>query len=82
MPMDLVKMRPSVFINEVVDRYRRHLAKYWSADLIDKAENKHRELLAVYAHEPNVKAAPDKHDKKTFFNEAWDCLKRRFMQLR
>jgi len=29
-----------------------------------------------------VKATLDKHDEKTFFNEAWDCLKGRFMQLR
>jgi len=29
-----------------------------------------------------VKAALDKHDEKTFFNETWDCLKGRFMQLR
>jgi len=29
-----------------------------------------------------VKAALDKHEEKTFFNEAWDYLKGRFMQLR
>ncbi len=28
-----------------------------------------------------MKAALDKHNEKTFFNEAWDCLKGRFMQL-
>jgi hypothetical protein len=28
-----------------------------------------------------VKAALDKHDEKTFFNEVWDCLKGCFMQL-
>jgi hypothetical protein len=50
-------------------------------DLIDKAENEHRELLAIYAREPDVKAALDKHDEKMFFNEAWDCLKGRFMQM-
>jgi hypothetical protein len=44
-------------------------------------ESEHCELLAVYAREPNVKAALDKHNEKTFFNEAWDCLKGRFMQL-
>jgi hypothetical protein len=81
MPADLVKMRPSVFISEVVDQYHGHLAKHWSADLIDKAESEHCELLVVYVREPDVKATLDKHDKKTFFNEAWDCLKGRFMQL-
>jgi len=82
MPADLVKMRPSVFINEVMDQYRGHLAKHWSADLIYKAESEHHELLTVYRRESNVKAALDKHDEKTFFNEAWNCLKGHFMQLR
>ncbi len=79
MPVDLVKMRPSVFISKVVDQYRGHLTKHWSADLIDKAENEHHELLAIYARKPDVKAAFNKHDEKTFFNEAWDCLKGHFM---
>jgi hypothetical protein len=82
MPTYLVKMRPNVFINEVVDQYHEHLAKHWSVDLIDKVESEHRELLVVYAREPDVKVALDKHDEKTFFKEAWDCLKGRFMQLR
>jgi hypothetical protein len=81
MPVDLVKVHPGVFISEVVDQYRGHLAKHWSADLIDKAESEHRELFVVYVRKPDVKAALDKHDKKTFFNEAWDCLKGHFMQL-
>ncbi|CAM6007504.1 unnamed protein product [Sphagnum balticum] len=79
---DLVKMPPGVFINKEVDQYREYLAKHWSADLIDKVESEHCELFAVYARKLDVKAALDKHDEKTFFNEAWDCLKGRFMQLR
>ncbi len=82
MPTYLVKMRPNVFINEVVDQYHEHLAKHWSVDLIDKVESEHRELLVVYAREPDVKVALDMHDEKTLFKEAWDCLKGRFMQLR
>jgi hypothetical protein len=82
MPSNLVKMHPGVFINEIVDQYHGHLPKHWSTNLIDKAESEHRELLAIYAREPDVKVAFDKHDEKTFFNEAWDCLKGRFMQLR
>ncbi|CAK9226197.1 unnamed protein product [Sphagnum troendelagicum] len=69
MPTYLVKMRPNVFISEVVDQYRGDLAKHWSADLIDKAESEHHELLVVYAREPDVKVALDKHDEKTFFKE-------------
>jgi hypothetical protein len=82
MPADLVKMCPGVFISEVVDQYRGHLTKHWSADLIDKVESEHRELLVVNVREPDVKVTLDKHDKKTFYNEARDCLKGRFMQLR
>jgi hypothetical protein len=82
MPADFVKMHPSVFISEVVDQYCGHLTKHWNADLIDKVENEHHELCVVYARELDVKAALDKHDEKTFFNEAWDCLKGCFMQLR
>jgi len=82
MPTDLVKMCHGVFISEVVDQYRGHLAKHWSADLIDKAESEHHELLDVYARKPDVKVALNKHNEKTFFNEVWDCLKGRFMQLR
>jgi hypothetical protein len=64
-----------------VDQYHEHLAKHWSVDLIDMAKSEHRELLVVYMREPEVKAAFDKHDEKTFFNEAWNCLKGCFMQL-
>jgi hypothetical protein len=81
MPADFVKMHPSVFISEVVDQYCGHLTKHWNADLIDKAENELYELLVVYARKPDVKATLDKHNEKTFFNEAWDCLKGHFMQL-
>jgi hypothetical protein len=82
MPAQLVKMRPAMFIKEVLDPYRSHLEKHWSQEMIDNVVNEHRELLAVYAREPNVKTALDKHDEKTFFNDAWDSLKRRFAHLR
>jgi hypothetical protein len=59
MPTDLVKMHPGVFISEIVHQYRGHLAKHWSVDLIEKAESEHRELLAVYTRESDVKAAFD-----------------------
>ncbi|CAK9236436.1 unnamed protein product [Sphagnum troendelagicum] len=81
MSLRCILLHPNVFISEVVDQYRGHLAKHWSVDLIDKAESEHHELLTVYARESNVKVALDKHDKKTFFNEEWDYLKGRFMQL-
>lgn len=82
MPADLVKMRPALFISEVVDQYRAHLGKHWSTDMIDKAESEHRDLLLVYGRELNVKETIDNHSEKTFFNEAWDCLNERFLHLR
>ncbi|KAH6576888.1 hypothetical protein BASA60_004335 [Batrachochytrium salamandrivorans] len=39
-------------------------------DMIDLIEIQHRELIVVYGREPDVKAALDTHDEKTYFNDA------------
>jgi hypothetical protein len=82
MPAGLSKLRTGAFINEVVDPYRQHVMKFWTADDIDKVENEHKELLVAYSHGPGVKAAFDAHDESTFFNVAWDSVKGRFKTLR
>ena len=81
MPHELVKLRHSAFVGDVVDTYRNHLAKHWTINMIEAAEKDHRELLAAHAREPDVKAALESHNEKTFFNEAWDCLNGRFPML-
>jgi len=45
-------------------------------------EREHRDLLLAYSQDPDLKAALDAHNEKTFFNEAWDCIKGRFSLLR
>ncbi|KAH6600275.1 hypothetical protein BASA50_002451 [Batrachochytrium salamandrivorans] len=50
--------------------------------MIDLIEIQHRKLIVVYGREPDVKAVLDAHDEKTYFNDAWDCLRGRFLHLR
>jgi hypothetical protein len=50
--------------------------------MIQAAKRDHRDLLVAYALEPGLKSTLDKHNEKTFFNEAWDSLKGRFVKLR
>ena len=71
-----------VRLSHVVDSYRDHLSKFWTLYMIQAAARDHRDLLVAYAREPGLKSTLDKHNKKTFFNEAWDCLKGRFPHLR
>jgi hypothetical protein len=63
MPDELRKLRTGAFINDVVDPYRQHVMKFWTADDIDKVENEHKELLVAYLCEPGVKAAFDAHNE-------------------
>jgi hypothetical protein len=42
MPTDLVKIRPTAFIQDVLDPYRAHLSKHWSQQQIDDVEKEHR----------------------------------------
>ncbi|KAH9245472.1 hypothetical protein BASA81_017039 [Batrachochytrium salamandrivorans] len=70
MPADLVKLRPALFIKNILDPYRNHVAKHWDQDMIDLIEIQHRKLIVVYGREPDLKAALDTHDEKTYFNDA------------
>ncbi|KAH9263831.1 hypothetical protein BASA83_012759 [Batrachochytrium salamandrivorans] len=82
MPADLIKLRFALFIKNILDPYRNHVAKHWIQGMIDLIEIQHRELIVVYGREPDVKATLDSHDEKTYFNDAWDCLRGRFLHLR
>ncbi|KAH6601601.1 hypothetical protein BASA50_001459 [Batrachochytrium salamandrivorans] len=70
MPADLVKLHPALFIKDILNPYRNHVSKHWSQDMIDLIEIQHRELIVVYGREPDVKAALDTHDERTYFNDA------------
>jgi hypothetical protein len=41
MPMDLIKIRPVAFIQDVLDPYRAHLSKHWSQQQIDDVEKEY-----------------------------------------
>ncbi|CAK9197249.1 unnamed protein product [Sphagnum troendelagicum] len=82
MPADLIKIRPTAFIQDVLDPYCAHFSKHWSQEQIDDVETEHRQLHAVYDNEPHVAKAFDQHDENTFFNDAWDIVKGRFSGLR
>jgi hypothetical protein len=84
MPMDLVKMRSSTFISEVIEPRKAQLqATAWTDDHINAIENDHRKLLTAYRRENDISSIVDQHDHTTSFNEAWDSLDgARFDQLR
>lgn len=82
MPADIAKLRHSVFLSDVLDPYRGHLTKHWSAEKIDELEKDQRDLVAAYGREAALKLALDGHDEKWLFNEAWDAVKPRFKTLR
>ncbi|KAH6591438.1 hypothetical protein BASA61_004949 [Batrachochytrium salamandrivorans] len=70
MQADLVKLLPALFIKDILDSYRNHVAKHWNQDTIDLIEIQHCELIVVYGRVPDVKATLDSHDEKTYFNDA------------
>jgi hypothetical protein len=84
MPMNLVKMRSSTFISEVIEPRKAQLrAIAWTDDQSNAIENDHRELLLAYRRENSIASIIDQHDHTTTFNEAWDSLGvARFHQLR
>ncbi len=84
MPMDLVKMRSSTFISEVIEPRKAQVqATTWTDDQINAIENDHRKLLTAYRREDGISSIVNQHDHTTSFNEAWDSLDgARFDQLR
>jgi len=75
MPMDLVKMRSSTFISEVIEPRKAQLqATAWTDDQINAIKNYHRELLTTYRRENGISSIVDQHDHTMSFNEAWDSL--------
>jgi hypothetical protein len=84
MPMDLVKMRSSTFISEVIEPRKAQVqATAWTDDQINAIENDHHELFTAYHRENGISSIVDQHDHTTSFNKAWDSLNGvRFDQLR
>ncbi|KAH8952971.1 hypothetical protein BDL97_09G113300 [Sphagnum fallax] len=81
MPQQLITLRPAKFIQEVLDKYRDRLQKFWTSDEFEEIEANHRDLMKMYRDDENMRNVIDKHDINTLFNDAWDCVPR-FKRLR
>ena len=74
LPHELVKMRPAIFIDNVLNQHRDRLQVTWTQDEVEVIENDHRELIKFYHNNEAVRKALEKHDMKTLFNYAWDSV--------
>jgi hypothetical protein len=81
MPQQLVTLRPAKFIQEVLDKYRDRLQKFWTSNEFEEIEADHRDLVKMYRDDENMRNVIDKHDVNTLFNDTWDCVPR-FKHLR
>ncbi|XP_078473017.1 uncharacterized protein LOC144734619 [Lampetra planeri] len=82
MPAQLVKMRPGVFVKDVLAVRRVHVTKFWSAVKVDMVEEEHRQLVKLYKEDTIIHDAINKHTNTTTFNDAWDVLPSGFDNLR
>ncbi|KAH8963535.1 hypothetical protein BDL97_04G017200 [Sphagnum fallax] len=73
-PQQLITLRPAKFIQEVLDKYRDRLQKFWTSDEFEEIEADHRDLMKMYRDDENMRNVIDKHDVNTLFNDAWDCV--------
>ncbi|RHY86071.1 hypothetical protein DYB37_009856 [Aphanomyces astaci] len=78
MPVDLVKMRPKLFWDDILTPRLARVRLFFSAD-----DFHHRDLVKAYKDESGIKAIIDTHSNKTNFNDGWNSIGRsRFSQLR
>ncbi len=49
LPAQLIAIRHSKFVNEVLKPYRDHISAFWSLKDVDQMEAEHRDLLNLYA---------------------------------
>ena len=74
MPQQLVKLRPSKFIQDVLNTYCARLDKFWTPEQVEELETNHRDLVETYGGDVAVREAIDKHEAHTLFNDGWDVL--------
>ena len=78
-PGELVLLRTSTFIEEVLDPHRVHISQFWDVDEIDQIENDHQELRSAFSTEDGFKEKIAAQYHSTMFNVGF---KGRFMYLR
>ena len=66
----LVKLRPSKFIQDVLNTYCARLDKFRTPEHVEELEADHRDLVETYGGGVAVWEAINKHDAHTLFNDA------------
>ena len=62
LPHELVKMRPAIFTDNVLNQHRNRLQVTWTQDEVEDIENDHRQLIKFYHNNEAVRKALDKHE--------------------
>uniref|UniRef100_M4BYV8 Uncharacterized protein n=1 Tax=Hyaloperonospora arabidopsidis (strain Emoy2) TaxID=559515 RepID=M4BYV8_HYAAE len=76
MPQQLGKLRPSKFIQDLLNAYCARLDKFWTPAQVEKLETDHWDLVETYGGDVAVRGAIDKNDAHTLSNDACDCVPR------
>jgi hypothetical protein len=82
MPAQLVGLRTSKFVTDVLDPHRSRLTGVWSAKEMEQIEEDHKALRNTYRDEAVFRHKIDAHDLATSFNAGWDDARGRFCRLR
>ena len=82
LPGELIGLRPTHFIRDVLDPHHERILRFWYAENIDQVEEDHRQLVAAYKNGPILRCAIDEHDVKTTFDDAWDVAPGKYLRLR
>ncbi len=82
-PQQLIKMRTSKFIEDVLDPRREMLMAAWGQERVDRVEDEHRALVAMCRSSASFQASINGHTHQTMFDDAWDdLLAKTFVHLR
>ncbi|RHY83835.1 hypothetical protein DYB28_006785 [Aphanomyces astaci] len=82
LPVDLAKMRPKRFLDDILTPRLARVRLFFSTDDVASIGQDHCDLVKAYKDEPGIKAIIDAHSNKTNFNDGWNSFDRgRFSQL-
>jgi hypothetical protein len=81
LPAQLAKLQHNAFIQDILNPYRDHIAKFWAPKSINQIEEDHRDLLKFYNSDPILRKTIDEHDNNTSFDDAWDYAPGWFLHL-
>jgi hypothetical protein len=82
MPADLVTIRTSKFIEDLLDPHREHISQFWSVDEIDMIEKANQALRSAFHSEVGLKEKIALQDHETMFNVGWGTFNGQFSYLR